>query len=106
MAGVVTRQQWAPAEYNGIEAHQFGYLPRAPRAPAASRYVPPVFDVRQVAVLWLVGTVYGKAIAEQPALMSNPLGSFLNESVRMATIKRHGFDFPGRAIDCYYGHVS
>ena len=100
MAGVVTRQQWATAEYNGIEAHQFGYLPRAPRATAATRYVPPAFDVRQVAVLWLVGAVYGKATTKQPALVPDPLRSFFNESVRMAAIERYGFDFSGRTIDC------
>ena len=106
MAGVVTRQQWAAAEHNGIETHQFGYLPCAPRTPTAARYVPPVFDVRQVAVLVLVGAVYGKAFAEQPSLMSNPLRSFFNESVRMAAIERYGFDFSGRSVDGDYRNVS
>ena len=106
MTGVVTRQQRAPAEYNGIETHQLRYFTSTPCATTTSWYMPPVLDIRQVAVLWFVGAVYSKSITEQSALVPDPLGTFLNEAMRMTAIERYCFDFSGRAIDCYYGHVS
>ena len=106
MAGVVPRQQWATAEHNGIETHQFGYFTGTPSAAAAAWYVPPVLNVRQVAVLGFVGTVYGEPFTEQSTLVSDPLRAFLNEAMRVTAIERYCFDFSGRAVDCNNWNVS
>ena len=106
MACVVPRQQRTTAEHNGIETHQLGYFTSAPCATTASWYVPPILYVRQVAVLWFVGTVYSKATTEQPALVSNPLMAFFNEAMRMAAIECYGFYFSGRSVDGDNWNVS
>lgn len=105
VACVVTRSERATDENHRIEPHEPREFSRAPRrATAASGIWPPELYPRHPR--FLSRTVNGKVVAEQSALMPDPLAAFLYEALRVVREQSYRLHFPGSPIHGDYRNVS